>query len=71
MCCGCPVPILYLTATEDAVVGGASVAAIRSIRDDVWVKAIIGPHMLLQSAPSAAWRETEHFISEIDPAHHS
>jgi pimeloyl-ACP methyl ester carboxylesterase len=61
----CTVPILYLGATQDALVRRSSIAAIRAIRPDVQVRMIDGPHLLLQREPLAAWREIERFLAEI------
>lgn len=62
----CPLPVLYLAAAQDAIVGKSSLAAIMKVRGDVRVRTIAGPHMLLQVEPLAAWREIEMFIGELN-----
>ena len=64
----CRAPILYLAAAGDALVWPRSLAAIRSVRADVRVATVPGPHLLLQAQPQAAWREIERFLRERDTA---
>jgi pimeloyl-ACP methyl ester carboxylesterase len=42
------VPLLYIQATQDRLVGPACLAEIRQIRPDAEVAAIAGPHLILQ-----------------------
>jgi len=70
----CPVPILYLRAVHDALVGPASFETIGAIRPDVTVSPVDGPHLLLQARPAAAWAvimqslEAGGFLSAIPSA---
>ena len=59
----CPVPLLYLAASNDAIVTRRSLARIRQVRPDLPVATLDGPHLILQQAPDAAARVIEHFIS--------
>ena len=58
-------PLLYLAATDDALVRPRSVQAIRSVRPDVEVRSIPGPHLLLQARPREAWREIGRFLEGV------
>ena len=60
----CPVPLLYLAASHDAIVTGRSLAQIRRVRPDVAVATLDGPHLILQEAPVEAARVIERFIRE-------
>jgi pimeloyl-ACP methyl ester carboxylesterase len=57
----CPVPILYLAATEDRLIPRRTVAHIRRLQPRVQVVSVIGPHLLLQAAPERAARTMEMF----------
>ncbi len=50
----CPVPVLYLSATEDRVVRSNSLAHIRCLHPAVEAIAVVGPHLLLQAAAEEA-----------------
>jgi pimeloyl-ACP methyl ester carboxylesterase len=58
----CPAPILYLAATNDALVGRRSRAQILKARPDVTVATIEGPHLVLQESPGEAARAIVNFI---------
>ncbi len=59
----CPVPILYLSGTEDRVVSARSLANIRRVRPDVETMAIVAPHLVLQAAAKEAARAIERFAA--------
>ena len=59
----CPVPILYLAASDDAIVARRSLERIRQVRPDVSSATLAGPHLILQEAPAAAARIIERFVS--------
>ena len=61
----CPVPILYLRAARDRVVGPRCLREILTIRPDVVHVRIESSHVLLSCAPEETWREIERFV---DPA---
>ncbi len=47
----CPVPIYYLNGTKDRLLGKGVLDGLTSIRQDLTVIDVPGPHMLLQAAP--------------------
>jgi pimeloyl-[acyl-carrier protein] methyl ester esterase len=57
----CPVPILYLQAKKDWVVGRRSARIIHRLRPDVTFVEIAASHFLLQQNPKAAWAVIEKF----------
>jgi pimeloyl-[acyl-carrier protein] methyl ester esterase len=50
----CPVPILYLAATEDRLVTRRNLVHIRCLQPGVDTVVLVGPHLILQVAPLAA-----------------
>jgi len=50
----CPVPVLYLAGRQDRIVRAHNLELIRRLRPDIQVVALDAPHLLLQTAPSAA-----------------
>jgi pimeloyl-[acyl-carrier protein] methyl ester esterase len=61
----CKAPMLYLAASRDGLIGGSAVAAIERSRPDVEIRAVDGPHLLLQSATKAAWCEIDAFLRKL------
>jgi pimeloyl-[acyl-carrier protein] methyl ester esterase len=59
----CPVPILYLAATEDRLVSRRSLARIRRLQPRVASVALPGPHLLLQVAPGLAVQVIQAFAA--------
>jgi pimeloyl-ACP methyl ester carboxylesterase len=59
----CPVPILCLAARRDRLIGARAVRRIRRVRPDIPIRMIDAPHLLLQTAPRAAWK----MICEFPP----
>jgi len=55
------VPILYLQAGNDRVIGESCLTEIRKIKQDVRTVQIAGPHLLLQSKPT----ETADVVAEF------
>ena len=51
---GIPVPILYLKAARDRVVGAANLERIRELRPRISEETIDGPHLILQRRPAEA-----------------
>ena len=47
----CPVPVHYLNATEDRLLGRGSLHVIRQVLPSVHVVNVPGPHFLFQAAP--------------------
>lgn len=60
----CRAPVLYLAAGRDALVRRGASEAVRAARPDVTLRTVTAPHLLLQAAPEAAWREIERFLGE-------
>lgn len=58
-----PVPLLYLRATRDRLVGARSRDHVLRHRPDANVVDIDGPHLLLQARPEACWRAVEAFLA--------
>lgn len=56
------VPILYLRATRDRLIGFRSGEQIRRCRADVAVVSIDGPHLLLQRRPAEAMNEIDSWL---------
>jgi pimeloyl-ACP methyl ester carboxylesterase len=61
----CPVPILYLRASEDRVVRPRCWARVRAVRPDAAVADLPGPHLVLQAAPAAAARVLAAFCERV------
>ena len=55
-------PMLYLQAIEDAAIPKAAAAKFAELARRGRVEAIVGPHFLLQCAPSLAARAIERFV---------
>lgn len=62
----CPVPILYLRATEDRVVGRRNVGGIKAIRPDTQIVEFAGPHLLLQTRPAESAAAIEAFCKSCE-----
>ncbi len=63
--CSLDIPTLYLQATEDAVVPSAAAAAFSRLARRSSVAVVVGPHFLLQCAPSEAAKAIVHFIEQV------
>lgn len=61
----CRAPVLYLRGTRDRLVGAAAGRLVQRVRSDVRVREVAGPHLLLQAAPMAAWREIGAFLADV------
>lgn len=62
----CPVPILYLAATEDWLVSRRSLAHIRRVQPRVETVVLAGPHLLLQVAAEEAARAIQAFAAACE-----
>jgi pimeloyl-[acyl-carrier protein] methyl ester esterase len=58
-------PLLYVQATSDKLVPRSCLAEIRSIRPDVRVAQIVGPHLILQREPKQSADVVAKFIHEL------
>lgn len=61
----CPVPVLYLAADQDGVVGRQNIKIIQRINPAVRIATIRGPHLALQTNPGAASQALECFAQEV------
>jgi pimeloyl-ACP methyl ester carboxylesterase len=59
----CPVPVLYLKAGGDHLIGAGSLAYVRRMYPAVEVVSMSGPHLLLQAAAPEAARVIEQFVA--------
>lgn len=58
----CPLPLMYLMAREDQVVGPMCLDMIRREKPDVEVVELSGPHLLLQARPQEAAHAITQFV---------
>jgi pimeloyl-[acyl-carrier protein] methyl ester esterase len=58
----CRVPILYLAAKRDKLVGEGNLAEIKSFASNVEAQTIDTPHFLLQSEPEEAMKTIDSFL---------
>lgn len=65
----CPMPMLYLAASHDALVPSSCIEAVRRAYPQMQVQTVDGPHLLLQARPQAAWREMERFVIALAESH--
>lgn len=64
----CGAPLLYVRGTEDRLVTEASVRAVlAAARGTAEVARLPGPHLLLQTAPQAAWRAISGWLAGLPP----
>jgi pimeloyl-ACP methyl ester carboxylesterase len=56
----CGVPVLWLTPTGDRLIRPADAG---KTNPHVTVRAVEGPHLLLQARPAAAWRAIDDFLA--------
>ena len=61
----CPVPVLYLRATEDKLISPKTLETMRSVRPDLEVREVRGPHLLLQAGPAACAEEILQFARKV------
>jgi pimeloyl-[acyl-carrier protein] methyl ester esterase len=61
----CPVPILYLQGTRDAVVPAANYTRIAAIRPDVFLARVNSGHMIFKTQPDAALTAIQDFIARL------
>jgi pimeloyl-ACP methyl ester carboxylesterase len=60
----CPVPVMYLRATEDRLIAGSRAEEARRILPSLRVMDMPGPHLALVTDPQAAWRAIAAFMEE-------
>ncbi|MFZ5550148.1 MAG: alpha/beta fold hydrolase [Pseudomonadota bacterium] len=59
------VPLLYLQASSDLVVPRRAAQVVQSIRPDMRLVEITGPHFLLQAAPAEAAQAVKAFLGNL------
>jgi pimeloyl-[acyl-carrier protein] methyl ester esterase len=59
------VPLLYIQATQDRLVGASCLGEILRIRPETSVTAIPGPHLLLQREPMQTAEVVASFVSQL------
>ena len=59
----CEAPVLWLAPSADARVRGVDGGAVCALNPRVTVKALEGPHLLLQARPSEAWGAVAEFLA--------
>ena len=60
----CPVPILYLSGSQDRLVRRHCFNQILTCRHDVVQHTVQTPHFVLQLAPAEAWAAISQFVAE-------
>ncbi len=58
------VPVLYVRATRDRLIGRSAGEAVARARPDARVVEVDAPHLMLLANPSAVWKCIERFIAE-------
>lgn len=64
----CPVPILYLRASEDRLVQKRALDEILRVRADVEHSCIESPHFVAQTAPEEVWGHILPFVRKLQGA---
>jgi pimeloyl-[acyl-carrier protein] methyl ester esterase len=64
----CDVPVLYLRATADRLIGAHHADDAQAIQPRVRVADIPGPHMALVTNPASSWAALSRFMDEVDGA---
>jgi pimeloyl-ACP methyl ester carboxylesterase len=62
----CSVPLFYLNATEDRLLGKGVLRFLSATRPDMRVFHVPGPHMLLQALPELCARHIDTALNSID-----
>ena len=62
----CPVPLFYLNATEDRILGKKALRVLADERPDMTVFHVPGPHLLLQASPDLCARNIESALNCVD-----
>lgn len=59
------VPVLYVRATRDRLVGAKSADQIRTARPSTRILEVDAPHLVLQTNPQEAWKCIQPFVEEV------
>jgi hypothetical protein len=62
------VPILYLQAKSDRLVGASCLEDVRRIKPQVMVASLEGPHLLLQCEPQRTAEAVVQFVRSCRPS---
>jgi pimeloyl-[acyl-carrier protein] methyl ester esterase len=62
----CPVPIFYLNATKDRLLGKGALNRLSTSRQDITVIDVPGPHMLLQAAPDTCAHHIQEMVDGLN-----
>ena len=62
----CPVPVLYLRASKDEVIGASCSEEIRRLLPSAEIAEIPGPHLALITNPGAAWTALSAFMNRVE-----
>lgn len=61
----CPVPLFYLNATEDRILGKEALRVLTIARPDIRVVHVRGPHLLLQASPDLCARHIVDAVNSV------
>jgi len=59
----CTIPLLYISTTQDRLIPKKSLTVIRTVKPDVSVIPVDGPHFILQSNPVDVWEAISNFVN--------
>jgi pimeloyl-ACP methyl ester carboxylesterase len=62
----CPVPMLYLGATQDRLISPQTAERLKALRPDLECVMLDAPHFLLQRAPAAAAQALTEFLLRLN-----
>jgi pimeloyl-[acyl-carrier protein] methyl ester esterase len=62
----CPVPLFYLNATEDRILGKEALRTLAVARPDMTIFHVPGPHLLLQASPDLCARHIDIAVNSVD-----
>jgi pimeloyl-ACP methyl ester carboxylesterase len=62
----CPVPVFYLNATKDRLLGNGVLNRLTSTKPDMDVIDVPGPHLLLQAAPEICAHQIKAILEGLD-----
>jgi pimeloyl-[acyl-carrier protein] methyl ester esterase len=61
----CPVPVLYLRATEDCVISARQADEARVLFPSLQIAEVPGPHLALVTSPGQSWAALTSFMSRV------
>jgi pimeloyl-ACP methyl ester carboxylesterase len=66
----CPVPVLYLRASDDEVIAASCSEEIQRLLPSAEIVEIAGPHLALVTNPRAAWTALSAFMDRVEGRAH-